>query len=118
MECKNIKTQKYLCKRLHSNLVTTAAFNTKVTEIENKIGDITNLATKAALNAKATETENKIPDTSFFSNTQEFDKRWKNKEVEKSLATKPEVKNALDLVDKNRKNNRKTSNVRFKLFSW
>ena len=35
-------------------------YNAKITEIENKIPDISNLATKTSLNT----VENKIPDTS------------------------------------------------------
>ena len=38
-----------------------ADYNAKITEIENKIPDISNLATKTALNKTV---ENKIPDTS------------------------------------------------------
>lgn len=39
-----------------------AALNTKSSEIENKIRDITNRTTKAAFNSKAKEIENKLPD--------------------------------------------------------
>ena len=53
-----------------SGLVSTTAFNAKVTDIENKIADITNLATKAALNTKASEIESRIHDTSHFIKTQ------------------------------------------------
>ena len=65
--------------------------------------------TTAALNAKVIETENETPDTSHFINTQEFYRLTKlslnarMKEAEKSLASKTEVTNALDLKDKNRK---------------
>ena len=45
-----------------AGLVTTAAPNTKVTRIGNKIADIIHLVIKAALNTKATEVENKILD--------------------------------------------------------
>ena len=64
--------------------------------------------TTAALNAKVTETENETPDTSHFINTQEFYRLTKisldvrMKEAEKSLASKTELTNALDLRDKNR----------------
>ena len=37
-------------------------YNSKITEVENKIPDISNLATKTALNT----IENEIPDTSGF----------------------------------------------------
>ena len=43
-----------------TNLVKKTDFNTKVTEIEGKIPDISGLATKSAL----TVVENKIPDVS------------------------------------------------------
>ena len=43
-----------------TNLVKKTDFNTKVTEIEGKIPDISSLATKSAL----TVVENKIPDVS------------------------------------------------------
>ena len=49
-----------------TDLVNTVAHNTKVTDIENKI-DISNLAAKAALNTKAAETQNKIPDAVVLS---------------------------------------------------
>ena len=82
---------------------------TKVTELESKIPSIIGLMTTAALNAKVIETENETPDTSHFINTQEFYRLTKlslnarMKEAEKSLASKTEVTNALDLRDKNRK---------------
>ena len=40
-------------------LLTTAALNKNVTEIENKIPDITDIATKAALSTKVAEVESK-----------------------------------------------------------
>ena len=43
-----------------SGLVKKTDYNTKITELENKIPDITNLAAKTAL----TTVENKIPDIS------------------------------------------------------
>ena len=43
-----------------TGLLTTAAFNAN-TEIESKIFNINNLATKVALNTKAAEIESKIP---------------------------------------------------------
>ena len=43
-----------------SDLVKKTDYNTKITEMENKISDISNLATKAAL----TTVENKIPNIS------------------------------------------------------
>ena len=71
-------------------------FNTKVTEIEGKIPDISDLATKSALsvvenkitdvsslvkktdfNANATEIEGKIPDISNLVKNKDFDTRLK-----------------------------------------
>ena len=43
-----------------NEVVTKTEYNTKITETENQIPDISNLATKTAL----TDVENKIPDTS------------------------------------------------------
>ena len=46
---------------IHKNdIIKKTGYNTKITELENKISDISNLATKSALNAD----ENKIADTS------------------------------------------------------
>ena len=45
-----------------SGLVKKTDYNTKITEIENKMPSVISLATIAALNAKSTEIENKIPD--------------------------------------------------------
>ena len=44
-----------------TDLVPTAALNTKATKIENEIPDITNVAIKLALNTTPTEAEGKIP---------------------------------------------------------
>ena len=71
--------------------------------------DIIDLATKAALNLKAAETENKRPNTSSFITTPEFNRLTnisfdaRMKEAEKILASKTEVKNALDVGDQNSK---------------
>ena len=43
-----------------NNNIKKTYYNAKITEIENKIPDISNLATKTSLNT----VENKIPDTS------------------------------------------------------
>ena len=51
--------------------------NTKITEIENKVLEISNPARKAALNTKASEIKNKIPDTTGFIATSEFNKLTK-----------------------------------------
>ena len=77
-----------------TGLVSIVALNTKVTEIEKKMLNMTNLATKTALNTKATEIENKIFDTSYFINTQEFNRLTKIcfdariEEAEKNLLVK------------------------------
>ena len=41
-------------------------YNTKITELENKIPDISGLVKKTNYNTKITELENKIPDISNF----------------------------------------------------
>ena len=47
-------------------LVTTAVLNTKATDIENKMLDITCLATFVDLNTKFTEIRKKIPNATIF----------------------------------------------------
>ena len=80
----------------------------KATEAESKIPDITNLGTESAFNKKVKKIENKITDTATFINSFEFNRLTKTnfdarmKEATKKLASKSEVKNALDLGDKNR----------------
>ena len=49
-----------------TELLTIAFLDTKIKDIENKTPEITNFATKVALNKNATEIENKIPDTTNF----------------------------------------------------
>ena len=89
-----------------SGLVTTVALNAKSTEIENKIPSVTGLVIIGALNLNVIETENKIPDTSHFINTQAFSRltkisfNEKTKEAVKSLASKNQANNALDLENK------------------
>ena len=91
---------------------------TKAREIESKIVDTTNLATKVVLNMKATEIENQTPDTNSFITTPEFNRLTKvnfdarMEEAVKNLATKSEIKNALEFWgQKHRKNKKKTFNV-------
>ena len=62
-----------------SNLVKKTDYNTKITELENKIPDISNLATKTAL----TTVENKIPSTSNL--IKKTDYGTKITEIEKKL---------------------------------
>ena len=52
-------------------------FNTKVTEIEGKISDVTNLVKKTNFNTKVTEIESKIPDVSNLVKNTDFDTRLK-----------------------------------------
>ena len=92
-----------------SGLVKKIDCNTKVTEIENKMFNVTGLAATTALNKKVTVIENKVLDTSHFINTQEFN-TWEKrmldtriKEAKMSLAKETEVNNALDLRNKNSK---------------
>ena len=119
-------------------LITTTMLNTKATDVGNKIPDITNLATKAALDIKSAEVESKIPeitdlvtkhplntkasdiknkaiDTIDFITTPEFN-RLKKKEVlmlkwktqKKSLATKSQADNVLDVANTNEEKIKKT----------
>ena len=100
-----------------TNLATKAALNKKAVEVESKMKDITNLTTKTALNSKVTETENKIPDTTDFNACPEFNRLTKISfdvgiiKASKSLASKSQVDNALDIVDKNKEKKKKSSNV-------
>lgn len=80
--------------------------NKNATEIK-KITSIAKFAVNAAVNKKATETENKTPEaTELFTNAELnrfvktcFDSRMI--ELEKNLATKLRVRNAVDLAIKN-----------------
>ena len=62
-----------------SNLVKKTDYNTKITELENKISDISNLATKTAL----TTAENKIPSAINLVKKTDYD--TKITEIEKNL---------------------------------
>ena len=62
-----------------SDLVKKADYNTKITEIEGKIPDVSSLATKTAL----TTVENKIPNVSSF--VKKTDYNTKITEIEKKL---------------------------------
>ena len=53
-----------------SCLVTTSVLNTEISEVENKIPDISSLVIETALNTKIGEVENKIPDNSKYIITQ------------------------------------------------
>ena len=52
-------------------------FNTKVTEIEGKIPDVSNLVKKTDFNTKVIEIEGKIPDVSNLVKNTDFDTRLK-----------------------------------------
>ena len=54
--------------------MTTAVLNTKVSENENEMPNISKLVTTTVLNRKISEAENKTPDNSKYITTQEFDK--------------------------------------------
>ena len=58
-------------------LVSTAAPSTEVTDVENKIPDITNLAIRTNLNIIAVEIDFEIPNTSSFITTPEFNRLTK-----------------------------------------
>ena len=85
--------------------------NTKTTEVESKIPDITNLATKTGFSRKVTEIENKIPDTTGSITIPEFNRLMKKhfdarmKQPTKSPASKYQVDATLDTADKSRKKN-------------
>ena len=70
-----------------SNLVKRADYNTKITELENKIPDISNLATKTPL----TTSENKIPSVSNF--VKKTDCNTKITDIEKKLKNHNHYKN-------------------------
>ena len=74
----------------------------------SKVFDITSLFTKATLNTKITEIENKIIDVTSFICITEFNRLTKKgfdariKAATKSLVCESEVDTALDIADKNR----------------
>lgn len=75
------------------SFVTTAALNTKPTDIGNKIPDITKLGSKPVLHTKATKNEDKKLHTVRFTTTPSIDKQRINfdarmKEVTKNFALK------------------------------
>ena len=64
----------------NSGLVKKINYNTKITELENKLPDISNLATKAVL----TTIENKIPDVSSLASSL-VDNKTKITDIENKL---------------------------------
>ena len=53
-------------------------FNSKISEVENKIPDVSSLTTKTNFNAKVTEIESKIPDVTSLITKADFDAELKN----------------------------------------
>ena len=54
--------------------MTTTVFNTKITEVKNKIPETSSLVTTTVLNRKISGVKNKIPDHAKYITTQEFNK--------------------------------------------
>ena len=54
--------------------MTTTVFNTKISEVENKIPSTSSLENTTVLNKKMSEVENKIPDHAKYITTHEFNK--------------------------------------------
>ena len=54
--------------------MTTTVFNTKISEAENKIPNVSGLVTSTVLNSKISENENKIPNHDKCITTPEFNK--------------------------------------------
>ena len=52
--------------------MTATVFNTRISEVENKIPDTSSLVTTTVLNKKISEVENKIFDHAKYITTQEF----------------------------------------------
>ena len=54
--------------------MTTTVFNTKISEVKNKIPETSSLVTTTVLNRKISGVKNKIPDHAKYITTQEFNK--------------------------------------------
>ena len=54
--------------------MTATDLNTKISEFQNKIPDISNLVIATVFNTKISEVENKIPDHAEYITTEEFNK--------------------------------------------
>ena len=81
-----------------SGFLLTSVFNSKTTEVENKIPDIKNLASKAELNA----VENKIPNTSnLVTKTEYATEISRIKKLVQKTTFESELKNVDDKVVKN-----------------
>ena len=55
--------------------------NTKISEVENKIPDVSGLVTTTLLNTKIGDVENKIPDASGLAMTTDYNTKIKDIEV-------------------------------------
>ena len=80
-----------------------ADFNTKVTEIEGKIPDVSNFVKKTDFNTKVTEIEGKIPDVSNLVKNTDIDRLKKNsdrvtKNKTKHLLVENELKKLKHLI--------------------
>ena len=89
--------------------MTTTVFNTKVSEVENKIPNTNNLVTTTVLNTKISEFENKIPNHDKYVTAPEF-----NELTAKKFAARLKQANLVDKTDFDNKltsyNRRITSN--------
>ena len=84
---------------------------------EIEIPNVSGFVTTTTLNTKDTQIENKIPDTTGSFTSPEFNRLTKIsfdvriKETTKSLVSKSQVDNALDIADKNREKKKKSGVV-------
>ena len=89
--------------------MTTTVFNTKISEVENKIPNTNNLVTTTVLNTKISEFENKIPNHDKYVTAPEF-----NELTAKKFAARLKQANLVDKTDFDNKltsyNRRITSN--------
>ena len=89
--------------------MTTTVFNTKISEVENKIPNTSNLVTTTVLNTKISEFENKIPNHDKYVTAPEF-----NELTAKKFAARLKQANLVDKTDFDNKltsyNRRITSN--------
>ena len=83
-------------------MVKKADFNTKATEIEDKIPDLSNLVKKTDFNTKVTEIDGKIPDVSNLVKNTDFDTRLKKicERVTKNKSKHLLVENELKILEK------------------
>ena len=88
-------------------------FKYKISEVENKIPDISSTVTTTVLNTKISKVENKIPDHAKFITTQEFNKliadNFKERLKQANLVCKADFDNKL--ISFNRKIPRIKKNI-------